>query len=89
MPKNKNESCCEGRGGVSDFRVEAIISVDERGQMVLPKDLREKYGIAPGDKLVVTALEKEGKVCCFALLKVHDFAAMVKEKLGPALKEIL
>jgi antitoxin PrlF len=28
----KNASCC---------RVESLISVDERGQMVLPKELRE------------------------------------------------
>ena len=35
-------SCC---------RVESIISVDERGQMVLPKDLRDKANIRAGDKL--------------------------------------
>jgi AbrB family looped-hinge helix DNA binding protein len=37
--------------------VESIVSVDERGQMVLPKDIREKAKIRPGDKLAVVSME--------------------------------
>jgi antitoxin PrlF len=32
-----------------------MVSVDERGQMVLPKDLREKANIKAGDKLAVVS----------------------------------
>ena len=36
-------SCCETAGrAASGCRVESLISVDERGQMVLPKELRDK-----------------------------------------------
>ncbi len=37
--------------------------------MVLPKDVREKAGIRPGDKLALITWEKDGEVCCLALMK--------------------
>ncbi|HMK59752.1 MAG TPA: HgcAB-associated protein [Dissulfurispiraceae bacterium] len=70
-------------------KVESIISVDERGQMVLPKELREKAGIKAGDKLAVTSWEKNGDICCITLIKVEGLVEMVKGQLGPILKEIL
>jgi len=50
-------------------KIEALISIDERGQMVLPKEVRDKAGIRPGDKLALTSWESEGKVCCMLLVK--------------------
>jgi antitoxin PrlF len=79
-PKNQPPRCC---------RVESIVSVDERGQMVLPKELRERAHINAGDKLAVVAMEKDGKVCCLSLIKVNDIEPMVKEMLGPIMKEML
>jgi antitoxin PrlF len=70
-------------------KVESVVSVDERGQMVLPKDLRAKIGIQPGDKLAIVSWEKDGKVCCISLIKADDLTGMVKEMLGPLMKEIL
>jgi len=77
---NTGAACC---------RVESIVSVDERGQMVLPKDLRERVGLKPGDKLVVTSWEKDGEVCCITLVKTDSLVGMVKAELGPVLKEII
>lgn len=70
------------------YKVESLISVDERGQMVLPKEIRDKANIRPGDKLAVISWEKDGKVCCISLIKADDFAGMVKEMLGPMMKEL-
>jgi antitoxin PrlF len=70
-------------------KVESIVSVDERGQMVLPKELRDKAKIGAGDKLAVTSWEKDGEVCCITLIKVEDLVEMVKGQLGPIIKEIL
>ena len=78
--KNKGAGCC---------RVEALVSIDERGQMVLPKDIREKANIHAGDKLAVTIWEKNGKICCISLMKSEDFTEMVKGVLGPVMKDIL
>lgn len=74
-----SEACC---------RVESLVSVDERGQMVLPKDIREKAGIQAGDKMAVISWEKDGEVCCISLIKVEGLTEMVKDRLGPILMEI-
>jgi AbrB family looped-hinge helix DNA binding protein len=65
------------------------VSIDERGQMVLPKELRERAGIRGGDKLAVATWEKNGHICCITLIKVEDLVGMVKGQLGPIIKEIL
>jgi antitoxin PrlF len=68
-------------------RVEAVLSVDERGQMVLPKDVREKAGIRTGDKLALISWEKDGCICCLALMKADSLNSMVKDVLGPLMGE--
>ena len=85
--KEKAEVLCEATE--SCCKVEALISVDERGQMVLPKELREKAEIHAGDKLAITSWEKDGKVCCISLVKAEELTEMVKGMLGPVMKEIL
>ncbi len=73
----------------SDMKVESVVSVDERGQMVIPKEIREKAGISAGDKLALATFEKDGEVCCISLIKVDSLSEMVKEMLGPLMKEVL
>ena len=75
----KDASCCN---------VEAVVSVDERGQMVLPKEIRAKAGIKAGDKLAIIAMRQDGRVCCLSLIRVEALAGMVKTMLGPVMKEI-
>jgi len=83
--RSKGSSCeC---GCNTGCRVEAVLSVDDRGQMVLPKDVREKAGIRTGDKLALIGWEKEGKLCCLALMKVENLSGMVRDVLGPLLNE--
>ena len=79
------EACCSTSGG---FSVEAVISVDERGQMVLPKELRARAGIKAGDKLALISWEKDGQVCCISLVKTDAFADMVKDFLSPMMQDI-
>ena len=90
MAKNsKTGSCFEATGGaLSCCKVESLISVDERGQMVLPKEIREKANIRAGDKLALISWEKDGQVCCISLIKAEDFGGMVKGLLGPMMKEM-
>ena len=73
-------SCC---------KVQSIVTVDERGQMVLPKEIRDQAGIGPGDKLAVVSMEKDGKVCCITLMKIDALTDVVRGVLGPVMKEIL
>lgn len=77
--------CC---GSYATCHVESIVSVDERGQMVLPKDLRERAGIAPGDKLVLTSWQVDGDVCCITLVRGQNFGDLVMKQLGPVVNGI-
>lgn len=83
--KDDKETCC---GEISCCRVESIVTVDERGQMVLPKEIRERAKIRPGDKLAVLSLEKNGKMCCLSLIKVEELESMVKTMLGPVMNDV-
>lgn len=87
--KSKTGSCFEASGGpLSCCKVESLVSVDERGQMVLPKEIRDKANIRAGDKLAIISWEKDGKVCCISLIKAEGFGNMVKGLLGPMMKEM-
>jgi AbrB family looped-hinge helix DNA binding protein len=68
--------------------VESIISVDERGQMVLPKELRDKANIRAGDKLALVSWDKGGEICCLYLIKAEYLAERVKDFLGPMIKDM-
>jgi AbrB family looped-hinge helix DNA binding protein len=70
-------------------RVDALITIDGRGQIVLPKDVREKAKVRAGDKFAVISCEKEGEVCCIALIKAEEFSENIKGMLGPMMGELI
>lgn len=87
---DKNEFCCSPTDeGISCCRVESLVGVDERGQMVLPKEIRDKANIHAGDKLALVSWEKGGSICCISLIKAEELTGMIKGMLGPMMKEIL
>ena len=90
MPaKNQKGSCVSpANKGMTNWKVESIISIDDRGQMVLPKELRDKAKIHSGDKLALVSWEKEGEICCLYLIKTEHLAEQVKGFLGPMMKEM-
>jgi AbrB family looped-hinge helix DNA binding protein len=88
MPNRKStDPGCGICASPSGCKVEAVLSVDERGQMVLPKEVRERAGIQTGEKLALISCEKEGKVCCLALIKAGELSGIVKGILGPLFGE--
>jgi len=91
MAKKPEKASCSGPAcqKMNCCKVEALISVDERGQMVLPKEIRDKAGIRTGDKLALVSWEKDGKVCCLTLIKADEFGDMVKGLLGPMMKGVM
>ncbi len=88
MVKGEKKAACCNKQKDDDLRVEAIVSIDERGQMVLPKEIRAKAGLQPGDKLAVVTREKDGKVCCIYMFKTNDLLDMAKDRMGPLLQDI-
>jgi antitoxin PrlF len=85
--KRSGDEGCLSCSSPSGCRVEAVLSVDERGQMVLPKDVRERAGIRTGEKLALISMERDGKVCCLALIRAGELSGMVKGILGPLFGE--
>jgi AbrB family looped-hinge helix DNA binding protein len=87
---NESESCCEPSAKeLCCCKVESVVSIDDRGQMVLPKEIRDKAEIHAGDKLAIISWENGDKVSCISLIKVEDFSEMVKGILGPMMKEMI
>lgn len=81
LDKTEIDLCC--------CKVESIISVDDRGQMVLPKDVRAKANIKPGDKLALVCWDKNGETQAICLIKVEALTGMVKDVLSPVMKDII
>ncbi len=87
--KGMTENCCSPSDKkVGCCKVEALISIDERGQMVLPKETRDKANIRAGDKLAAISWEKDGKTCCLSLVKAEELTELVKGMLGPLMTGI-
>ena len=60
------------------MQVEQVVSVSSKGQIVLPKRVRQKFGIEPGKKLLV-ATDHDS----ILLTKLEDLSLQeVSEKLG-------
>lgn len=75
---------CEG----DTCRIDAVVTMDIKGQIVLPKDLREKANIKPNDKIALVACEKEGEVCCIMMVKADRLVGAVTKALAPMLKSV-
>lgn len=82
MAKKKRETGGGADESAGCYMMESVVTVDERGQMVLPKETRAKLGIKPGDKLAIVTWTKGGKACCISLIKIEEMADMVKGLLS-------
>jgi len=82
VDESTSQPCCTPTGKIG-CKVEWMVSVDERGQMVLPKDIRERAKIRAGDKLALVSWEKDGEVCCLCLVRAEELTEMVRGMLGP------
>ena len=54
-----------------------VVKVGERGQIVIPKEAREQYGIKPGDSLMVLGDQKG-----IAMLKTEVFQSIINQAMG-------
>ncbi len=80
LPKaEENSSCCE---------IEAIVSFDERGQLVFPKDVRKKFNLKAGEKFVMVSCTNDAGLCCFTLVKTDQVNGLVGQVLNPMLSKI-
>ena len=76
---NKRECC----------KIDAVVTMDAKGQIVLPKDLRERAKLNPGDKLAVIGFEHDGDICCISIVKADSLSGTLKKMQGPILNDAL
>ena len=74
--------------GGETCRIDAVVTMDAKGQIVIPKDLREKANFKPNKKIALVASEKDGEVCCITLIKAEKLGGAVTKTLAPLLKGI-
>jgi antitoxin PrlF len=83
VPKAKSKKCYPAASELTiSYQIEAVVAVDDRGQMVLPKETRMRAGIRPGDKLALVGWRRGDRVCCLSLIKVDEMADMVGKMLN-------
>jgi antitoxin PrlF len=70
-------------------QVEAIVTVDQRGQMVLPKELREKANIRAGDMLALISWGKIKEVDYIFLVKSGYLNQSLQKDMNIASKETI
>jgi antitoxin PrlF len=70
-------------------KIDAIVTMDAKGQIVLPKDLRERAKLKPNDKLAIVGFERDGEICCIVMLKADALGSSVKNMLGPVFENAL
>ena len=54
-----------------------VVKVGDKGQIVIPKDARNLYGIKPGDALILLGDEKG-----MAVLKTEIFQSVIDQAMG-------
>ena len=69
-----NNACCQ---------LEAVVSFDDRGQLVLPKDIRKKFNLNPGEKFAIISCMENEKLCCLTLIKANALNNSMKDFLNP------
>lgn len=73
-----DESC--GPNG-SCYELEAVVTFDDRGQLVLPKDVRKKFNLTPGEKLALVSCTNAEGVCCFTLMRTKNMQEILKSTI--------
>ncbi len=87
MTMSNVDSTCGCKGKMNPIcKIDAITTIDARGQLVLSKDVRSKLGWNAGDKIAVITLSREGNTCCVSLIKVDSLSGTIKEFMEPLLK---
>ncbi len=76
----ENKPCC---------KVESVVTVDQRGQMVLPRELRDKANIQAVDKLALISWGRKNEVDYIFLVKSEDLNQSIQAGRNIVSKETI
>ncbi|MEM3519701.1 MAG: AbrB/MazE/SpoVT family DNA-binding domain-containing protein [Candidatus Hadarchaeales archaeon] len=63
-------------------KIEGVVKVSPKGQIVIPKELREKLGISAGEKLLVISKDRD-----ILLKKLEVSAEEIGERMEKTIRE--
>jgi antitoxin PrlF len=80
QPAPSAPECCAN----TSCSIESILTLDDRGQFVLPKEIRDRAGIKPGERMVLVSWAKtDGAISCFTLMKADNLDRPIQAYLAP------
>lgn len=62
------------------YSLDAMVSIGKRGQIVIPKEIREKAHIKIGEKIAIITFGKEEKICLILLMKIEKLKTIKKRR---------
>lgn len=71
------------------FSVEAIVSCDDRGQLVLPKEVRKRLKITSGEKMALLNVTHKENEFLLTLIRVTSLEELIKNYMTPVVKDII
>jgi len=54
-----------------------VLSIDGRGQIVIPKEVRDRAKIRDGDKLALVSWMSRDEICCLSLIRTDNLSSEV------------
>lgn len=79
------QSCCNDDEMSTKFEIEAVVSFDDRGQLVLPKEMRKKFDMKAGDKFAIVSCCEGENLCCLTFIKSTALNAALSSFITPVL----
>lgn len=58
-----------------------MVTVGERGQIVIPAEARRDLGIEPGDKLIIMRPPRQAGIIAFKMQAVKEFLEMFQREM--------
>lgn len=83
---SEENSCCDPMSNCC--KVESIVTVSSKGQIVLSPGIRESMNLKEGDKLVSILMNANSGSPMVVLMKADNFGGIVRNFLGPIMKDI-
>jgi AbrB family looped-hinge helix DNA binding protein len=68
-------------GNYKDKHFFGTVKVGERGQIVIPKEARDKFNIKAGDNVIVFGMDKNEKLVILKEKVMRDYALKILEDL--------
>ena len=68
-------------GNYKDKHFFGTVKVGERGQIVIPKEVRDKFNIKAGDNVIVFGIDKKEKLVILKEDVIRDYALKILEDL--------